>query len=241
MLIDLVFRTTVGFLIAHGPLRTGCGAAGGHIATLALALPIRLINRCRISSCRASHMPAQSDGRPGRSPKRRGRAGLGDVAALGATGRFLRGRPSYYGPELQGSHYWRSLVEGTDLGGNHQAPNVPDAEDALQNQLRVDELFTDREAKCISRRRRVPAAARPASADRGSCRGAFRSAGCSRSPKASSQRWASAERHRTSGRAEVGRVEHRLRHGIAWCGRGRLSCRQSASQFAELHPVADRR
>ena len=70
------------------------------IATLALGLPIRVMSRWRIASCRASHWHNVKAAWHNAQRKRRG-AGFGDVAALGAAGGFLHvGRQA--GPEFQG-------------------------------------------------------------------------------------------------------------------------------------------
>lgn len=73
---------------------------------------------------------AEREGRLAQRPPQRDRAGLGDVAALGASGRLLHvGRET--GPELQGVGVGKA-VEGSDLGGDDRRPDLSDARHAHQ-------------------------------------------------------------------------------------------------------------
>ncbi len=174
---------------------------------------------------------AQSDQPPGRSPQPQGsRAGLGDVAALGATGRFLEvGR--HAGPELQGLTIGEA-VEGTDLGGNHQAPNVPDAGDALQNQLRVDELFGSRGKVHLA----------PQSFPLPLDQHQQIEVVAERFSLGGMQQVAEGEQPAMGAdgielrAVQVGRVEHRL-HGMLGAGEEPAELPPVASQFAELHQL----
>ena len=97
------------------------------MATLALGLPSRFTSRWRIASCRASHWQSVTAAWH-KAHRKRDRAGLGDVAALGASGRLLHvgGQP---GPELQGVGVGKT-VEGSDLGGDDRGPDLADARHA---------------------------------------------------------------------------------------------------------------
>ena len=73
---------------------------------------------------------AERHGRLAQGPAQRHRAGLGDVAALGASGRLLHvGREA--GPELQGVGVGET-IEGADLGGDDRRPDLADARHAHQ-------------------------------------------------------------------------------------------------------------
>ena len=73
---------------------------------------------------------AQGDGRLAPRPTERDRAGLGDVAAGGASGRFLH-VSGQAGPELQRVGVGET-VKRADLGGDHRRPDLPDAGHAQQ-------------------------------------------------------------------------------------------------------------
>ena len=92
------------------------------MATLALALmpPLRRISRWRIASWLGVAV-AQGDGRLAQRPAKRPRAGLGDVARLGSSGRFLQ-VGGQAGPELQGVGIGKA-IEGADLRGNDATPD----------------------------------------------------------------------------------------------------------------------
>src|SRR5688572_20577059 len=85
---------------------------------------------------------AEGDRCLAQGPTQSGRAGLGDVPALRAAGRFLEVRGQSR-PELQ-SVAVGEAIEGADLSGDDQAPDVTDPGNRLQQELRLSERFAAR-------------------------------------------------------------------------------------------------